>query len=179
MHDYMIIFSGPSNLVVCKRKRRNKTLHLSMPKTLLLPPPCHQIASNNNYSFLPSQLNLHLKVASIDVSSASVAATKDSSNLNSSRKLGLIRSSTRSTSAGVAVLAENNISSVRRGRAPLRPTLGVDDVRHGGILDGNTSIGFPGATEVDGAGSDGGAGLGGNVAVVQDVVAGGRGGVAA
>lgn len=124
-------------------------------------------------------MNLHSKVASINVSSASIAATKDRSNPNSSRELSLKSPLTRSTIAGVAKLAENNIASVRRSGAPLSPTLGVDDIGHGGILNGDTGIGFPGTTEIDGAGRDGGALLGSNVAVVQDVVAGGRRGGAA
>lgn len=150
----------------------HRKLPLSEP-TLLDDPP-RQFTSKFIHYKSPNTTTL--KVGGVNVRGGSVRATKNGSNLNLSRQSGSKGGpGAGSTSTGVAVLGESDVVSVGFGRAPLRPTLGVDDIGHRRALDSNSGVVGPWTTKVVSTGCDSGSRLGGNAARVEDVVRSVRG----
>lgn len=119
-----------------------------------------------------------LHVGRVIVSSRSVAATQNIRNLNSRAERSSKRRSVvvRGTITRVVVHGKSNTVRVGLGGGPLGPAGRVDDIANGGLLENDVGVLTPGAAEVVGAGGDGGARVGGDVAVVEDVLALARGG---
>lgn len=119
-----------------------------------------------------------LQIACVNPAGAGVVTAQDASNLNRRAQLrGKARSCSLASGTSVIVLAEANVLGVGLAGLPLRPTLGVYDVRHGGVLDGDTGILLPRAAKIVSAAWHGVASLGGDSAVVEDVVRRVRGGI--
>lgn len=76
---------------------------------------------------------------------------------------------TRSTGTRVAVLLEENITSVWSASRPDGPSCWVDDIAEGRGLDGDTSIFSPWTTKVDRLGTGSGSRAGGDGALVDNV----------
>lgn len=100
-----------------------------------------------------------------------VRAAKDGRNADSSRQLlSEARPGTAGTITSVAVLSEGDLVTASVTAAPLRPALGVDDVRQSGVLEDNASVVPPGAAEVVGTSLYGVPGSSRDLGLVDDVV---------
>lgn len=123
-----------------------------------------------------NQVALH--VSGVIVSSRGVAAAQDIRNLDGgAERRGERRSVVvRGTGARVVVDGECDAAGVGLGGGPLGPASRVDNVANGRLLEDDVGVLAPGAPEVVGARGDGRARVGGNVAVIEDVLAlaGGR-----